>query len=73
MELVLEVVADGMVFPGALTCLDPQDGLSTHFPNPKFVPSLKRTTLEEKYLLPAGYSFVIPEADAIVNRSPPSV
>ncbi|KAJ8446985.1 hypothetical protein Cgig2_006613 [Carnegiea gigantea] len=34
-ELVLEVVVDGTIFPRAPACLDPQDGLSTHFPNPQ--------------------------------------
>jgi len=30
----------------------------------------KKNTLKTKYLLPMGYSFVIPEADAIVNEPP---
>ena len=66
-EPVLEIVTDGLVFPGAPSRSDPQDGTSTHFPNPKVTPFLGRTTLEKKYLLPVGYSFVIPEADAMVN------
>ncbi|KAJ8430133.1 hypothetical protein Cgig2_011077 [Carnegiea gigantea] len=70
-EPVLEIVAEGAVFCGAPSRSDPMDRLSIHFPNPKVVPSLKRTTLEKKYLLPAGYSFVIPEVDATVNKSPP--
>ncbi|KAJ8438700.1 hypothetical protein Cgig2_011883 [Carnegiea gigantea] len=70
-EPVLEVVAEGLVFPGAFSRSDPLDGLGTHFLNPKVVSSLKRTALEMKYLLPAGYSFVIPEADATVNVPPP--
>ena len=43
---------------------------STHFPNPKVMPCPKRTALEKKYLLPAGYSFIIPEADAMANELP---
>jgi len=35
------------------------------------VASLKRLALEEKYLLPAGYKFIIPKADATVNKPPP--
>jgi len=30
--------------------------------------SLKRLNLEEKYLLSAGYRFMLPEADATVNK-----
>ncbi|KAJ8425077.1 hypothetical protein Cgig2_028794 [Carnegiea gigantea] len=69
-EPVLEIVADGLVFPGASSRSDPQDGLSTQFPNLKVTPSLKRTALEKKYLLPTGYNFIIPEADATVNKPP---
>ena len=32
--------------------------------------SLKRSAREEKYPLPAGYRFVFPKADAIVNKLP---
>jgi len=32
--------------------------------------SLKRPTLEDKYLLLAGYRFVLPEAHAAVNKPP---
>ncbi|KAJ8435881.1 LOW QUALITY PROTEIN: hypothetical protein Cgig2_008421 [Carnegiea gigantea] len=69
-EPVLEVVAKGLVFLGAAPCLDPLDGPSTHFSNLKVTLSLKRTALETKYLLPPGYSFVIPEADVTVNEPP---
>jgi len=43
-----------------------------NFPNPKDIPSLKRMALENKYLFPVGYSFIIPEADATVNEPPPN-
>ncbi|KAJ8451345.1 hypothetical protein Cgig2_014117 [Carnegiea gigantea] len=49
---------------------DPQDGSGSHFSDPKVVPTLKRTPLEKQYLLPAGYTFAIPKADATVNESP---
>ncbi|KAJ8428851.1 hypothetical protein Cgig2_003399 [Carnegiea gigantea] len=65
---VPKVVAEGMVFPGAPERSNLQDGLSTHFSNPKVVLSLKRLALE-KYLLPAGYKF-ISDADATVNKLP---
>jgi len=32
--------------------------------------SLKEPALEDKYLLPTGYKFVLPEADATINKSP---
>ncbi|KAJ8429036.1 LOW QUALITY PROTEIN: hypothetical protein Cgig2_016941 [Carnegiea gigantea] len=66
-EPILEIVADGLVFPWALSRSDPQDGPSTHFSNPKATLSLKRTSLKKKYLLSAGYSFVIPDADALTD------
>jgi len=71
-EPVLEVLAEGTVFLGALVWSDPQDGPSTHFPNPKVMGILKRSSLEEKYLLPARYKFVSSDADAAINKSPPS-
>ncbi|KAJ8425845.1 hypothetical protein Cgig2_033940 [Carnegiea gigantea] len=52
--LILEIVAEGPEFPGALIRSDPQDGLGSYFPNPKVVPTLKRMNLEKKYLLPVG-------------------
>ncbi|KAJ8424180.1 hypothetical protein Cgig2_015914 [Carnegiea gigantea] len=67
---VTEIVAEGLEFPGAPTCLDPQDGPGSHFPDPKVVTKLKRSALKTQYLLPAEYSFVIPEADATMNESP---
>ncbi|KAJ8433872.1 hypothetical protein Cgig2_021255 [Carnegiea gigantea] len=60
----------GPEFPGAPTHSDPQDGPGRHFPDPKVTPTLKRTTLEKQYLLPIGYTFVIPKADATMNKSP---
>jgi len=39
-------------------------------PTPIVVFSLKRPTLEEKYLLSTGYKFIIPDADATVNKPP---
>ena len=51
--------------------MNPQDGSSTYFPNPKVMSILKRSSLEEKYLLSVGYRFVIPNANAIVNKPPP--
>jgi len=56
--------------PRAPTCSDPQDGPGSHFPNPKVVTKLKRLALEKYYLLPAKYSFVIPEPDATMNELP---
>ncbi|KAJ8434328.1 hypothetical protein Cgig2_010945 [Carnegiea gigantea] len=50
-EPILEVGVDGTVFPGAFA-RSPQDRPSTHFPNLKAVPSLKRMALGKKYLLP---------------------
>jgi len=55
---VLEVVAEGLVFPGAPFHSDPLDRSTTHFPNLKVISSLKRTAPEKKYLLPVGYNFV---------------
>ena len=60
-----------MVFPGTPMRSDLQDELSTHFPNPKVALTLKRPTLEEKYLLPAEYKFIIPDPDATGNKLPP--
>ncbi|KAJ8420628.1 hypothetical protein Cgig2_027118 [Carnegiea gigantea] len=57
-------------FPGAPTRSDLQDGPGSHFPNPKGITKLKRSVLEKQYLLPAEYSFVIPEPDATVNEPP---
>ncbi|KAJ8420701.1 hypothetical protein Cgig2_012719 [Carnegiea gigantea] len=71
-EPVFEVVTGGTVFPRAPVHSNREDGSSTYFPNPNVVPSLKRTALEKKRLLPAGYRCVILEADAIVNRPPPN-
>ncbi|KAJ8444842.1 hypothetical protein Cgig2_008899 [Carnegiea gigantea] len=51
-ELVLEVVAEELVFPGAPSRSDPVDGPSTHSPNPKVTPSLKRTTLKKSIFCP---------------------
>ncbi|KAJ8429947.1 hypothetical protein Cgig2_003515 [Carnegiea gigantea] len=70
-KLVLEVVAEGLVFLGAPSRSDPLDKPSTHSPNLKVTPFLKRTTLEKKYFLFGGYSFVILEADTTVNELPP--
>ncbi|KAJ8441233.1 hypothetical protein Cgig2_033957 [Carnegiea gigantea] len=67
---VPEIVAEGAKFPEAPARLDPQDGPSSHFPNPKVVPTLKRTSLEKEYRLPAGYNFVISKVDATVNELP---
>ncbi|KAJ8425245.1 hypothetical protein Cgig2_015852 [Carnegiea gigantea] len=67
---VPKVVAKGIVYAGAPARSDPQDGLSTYFSNPKVILSLKRQVLEEKYLLPTGYKFIIPDADATVNKPP---
>jgi len=63
-------VAEGTIFLGAPEYSDTQDRLSTHFPDPKVVASLNRHMLEEKYLLPMGYKFIIPEADATINKPP---
>jgi len=68
-RLVPEIVAEGLEFPRAPTHSDSHDGPGSHFPNPKVVPTLKRMTLKKQYLLPAGYTFVIPEADVTVNES----
>ncbi|KAJ8419943.1 LOW QUALITY PROTEIN: hypothetical protein Cgig2_020753 [Carnegiea gigantea] len=65
-----EIVAEGPKFPGAPARLDHQDGPGSHFPNAKVAPTLKRTALEKKNILPAGYTFVIPDADATVNEPP---
>ncbi|KAJ8434594.1 hypothetical protein Cgig2_025020 [Carnegiea gigantea] len=70
-DVAEEVVGEGINFPRASTSSDIQDGPSTNFPNLKVMASLKRPTLEEKYLLPAGYKFIIPEVDATVNKPPP--
>jgi len=67
---VPKVVAKGLVFPWACSRSGPQDRPGTHFPNLKVVPSLKRMAFEKKYLLPAGYSFVISKVDAIINKPP---
>lgn len=64
------VEAEGTVFPGAPARSDPGDGPSTHFPNPRLIAGFKRSELERKYQLPAGYRFVFPEADATVNKPP---
>ncbi|KAJ8436718.1 hypothetical protein Cgig2_027389 [Carnegiea gigantea] len=68
--LIPEILSEGPEFPGAPARSDPQDGPGINSPNPKVVPTLKRTTLEKKYLIPAGYSFVILEANATVNKLP---
>ncbi|KAJ8428790.1 hypothetical protein Cgig2_009975 [Carnegiea gigantea] len=47
-----------------------RDGPGSHVPDPKVVPTLKRMALEKQYLLPAGYTFVILEANATVNEPP---
>ncbi|KAJ8435637.1 hypothetical protein Cgig2_012298 [Carnegiea gigantea] len=67
-ESAYEVVVERTVFPGAPECSDLQDEPSSHFPNTKIVATLKRLALEEKYLLPAGYKFIFPDADATVNK-----
>ncbi|KAJ8420401.1 hypothetical protein Cgig2_028073 [Carnegiea gigantea] len=67
---VPEIVAEEPDFPGAPARSDAQDGQSSHFPNPKVVPMLKRTALKKQYLLPARYTFVIPEVNATVNEPP---
>ncbi|KAJ8438792.1 hypothetical protein Cgig2_023826 [Carnegiea gigantea] len=67
---VPEIVAEGPEFPGAPTRSDPQDGPSSHFPDPKVVFTLKKTALEKRYLLPTGYTFIIPEVDVTVNEPP---
>lgn len=48
--------------------MDPQDVPGSHVPNPKVVLTIKRTILEKKYLLLAGYTFVISKPDAKVNE-----
>ena len=50
--------------------IKPLKGAEHPFPNPKVIGTLKRLTPEEKYLLPAGYKFTIPNADATVNKLP---
>ncbi|KAJ8442187.1 hypothetical protein Cgig2_005127 [Carnegiea gigantea] len=67
---VTEIVVEGSEFLGAPTRSDPQDDPGSHFADPKVVPKQKRSALEKQYLLPAEYSFVIPEADATVNEPP---
>ncbi|KAJ8444462.1 hypothetical protein Cgig2_024026 [Carnegiea gigantea] len=67
---VPKVIAERTVFPGAPTRTDLQDRPSTHFPNPKVVGTLKRPPLEERYLLPARCKFIIPDADASMNKLP---
>ncbi|KAJ8429876.1 LOW QUALITY PROTEIN: hypothetical protein Cgig2_006776 [Carnegiea gigantea] len=69
-EPIPEVVVEGPEFPGVPARSNPQDDLGSHFPNPKVVATLKRMTLEKQYLLPAGYSFIIPEPDGTVNEPP---
>ncbi|KAJ8446987.1 hypothetical protein Cgig2_006615 [Carnegiea gigantea] len=54
MEPIPEIVAMGLEFSRASACSDPQDGPDSHFPNPKVIPTLKRTALEMQYLLLAG-------------------
>jgi len=73
MPLVTEIVTEGSEFLRAPTRLDSQDGSGSHFPDLKAVSKLKRSALEKQYLLPAEYSFVIPEPDATVNEPPASV
>jgi len=53
--------------------LGPWDRLSTHFPNPRVVRTLKRPAVEEKYLFPAEYKFVIPDLDALSTGRPRGV
>ncbi|KAJ8435863.1 hypothetical protein Cgig2_028571 [Carnegiea gigantea] len=69
-EPAREVMANGTVFPGAPERSDMQHRPSTHFPNPKVMASLKRPELGEKYLLPTGYRFIIPEANTTINKPP---
>ncbi|KAJ8424980.1 hypothetical protein Cgig2_031929 [Carnegiea gigantea] len=45
---VTEIMAEGSKFPGAPTRSDPQDGPGSHFPDPKVVTKLKRSTLEKQ-------------------------
>ena len=68
--MITEIMAKGLEFPGAPTRSDPQDGPESHFPNPRVVSKLKRSTLDKQYLLPAEYSFVMPEPDDTVNELP---
>ncbi|KAJ8441585.1 hypothetical protein Cgig2_023149 [Carnegiea gigantea] len=44
------------------------NGPGTYFLNPKVMAFLKRPALEDKYLTPAGYRFVLLKADANVNK-----
>ncbi|KAJ8424806.1 hypothetical protein Cgig2_025390 [Carnegiea gigantea] len=69
-QLAGEIVVEGTVFTGAPEHSNIQDGPSTHFPNPKVVASLKRMALEEKYLLPLGYKFIIHDVDCTLNKPP---
>jgi len=62
------VIVEGTRSPSAPNL---RDGPSIHFPNPKVARSLKRLAVEEKYLLPAGYKFVILNTNATVNKPPP--
>ncbi|KAJ8429239.1 hypothetical protein Cgig2_026275 [Carnegiea gigantea] len=50
--------------------VDAEDGPGSHFPDAKAVSKLKRFALETQYLLPAEYSFVLPEPDATMNEPP---
>ena len=62
------IVVEEAEFLGTLLCSNPQDGLTSHFPDPKVVLTFKRTSLEIEYLLPAGYNIVIPMVDATMNK-----
>jgi len=68
--LVAEIVVEGPEFLGTPARSDPQDGSGSHFPDPKVIPTLKRTVLEKQYFLLAGYTFVILEVDVTVNEPP---
>jgi len=61
-------MAIGSFFWGSPIRLDPSEGPSSHFPNPKVVKALKKPTLEEEYLLSSNYKFLILDPDATVNR-----
>ena len=63
-------MAEGPEFSGPPALSDPHDGSGSHFPNLKAVPTLKRIALEKKYLLPAGCTFIISEADVTINKPP---
>ncbi|KAJ8453134.1 hypothetical protein Cgig2_008018 [Carnegiea gigantea] len=56
-EQIPEIIVEGPEFLGAPAHSDPQDGPGSHFPDPKVVPTLKRTAHEKQYFLPAGYTF----------------